>query len=255
MNTDKNVSAPWYRGVTRYQWLVLAIACSGWIFDVFEGQIFAVFKTPAMADLLGVAESDPAVDWFANVGFASFLIGGAIGGLIFGILADRFGRRQSMVWSILTYSIFTGLHYFAQNPWQIVVLRFFVAMGVAGEWAIAVSLVAEVFPKKARAMAGGIFHASSVLGAVLAAGVGMVLASQSDWRLAFLTGLLPALLVVWVLTSLKESEKWQTASTSDSDESKTKHKKAGLFALLGPGPWRSRALIGLGLASVGLGTY
>ena len=64
------------------------------IFDVFEGQLFAVFKTPAMADLLGVAENDPAVDWFGNVGFASFLIGGAFGGLLFGILADRIGRRQ-----------------------------------------------------------------------------------------------------------------------------------------------------------------
>jgi MFS family permease len=255
MNDLSKNESRWYEGITRYQWLVFVIACLGWVFDVFEGQIFAVFKTPAMADLLGVVENDPLVDKWGNWGFISFLVGGAFGGLVFGILADRIGRRQSMVWSILTYSAFTGLHYFAQAPWQIVALRFFVAMGVAGEWAIAASLVAEVFPKKARAMAGGMFHASSVLGAVFAAGIGMVLDEASDWRVAFLVGLLPALLVVWVLVSIKESEKWETATAADDDESKPKPKGGSLIELLGAGPWRSRALIGLGLASIGLGTY
>lgn len=255
MNEIDKTGGRWYDGITRYQWLVFAIACLGWIFDVFEGQIFAVFKSPAMADLLGVAENHSFVDWFGNAGFASFLIGGAAGGLFFGILADRIGRRQSMVWSILTYSIFTGLHYFAQDPWHIVALRFFVAMGVAGEWAIAASFVAEVFPKKARAMAGGLFHASSVMGAVLAAGLGMFLDKASDWRLAFLVGLLPALLVVWVLVSLKESEKWEAAKTGNSNDAKPKQKGGSLRELLGVPQWRKRALIGLGLASVGLGTY
>ncbi len=245
----------WYAGITRYQWLVFLIASLGWAFDTFEGQIFAVFKSPAMSDLLGVAENNPSVAWFGSAGFASFLIGGAFGGLVFGILADRIGRRQSMVWSILTYSIFTGLHYFARSPWQIVTLRFFVAMGVAGEWAIAASFVAEVFPKKARAMAGGIFHASGVLGAVFAAGIGIFLDQTTDWRPAFLVGLLPGLLVVWVLVSLKESEKWEATRVQSEDGSKPKQQGGSLRELLGAGPWRRRALIGLGLASVGLGTY
>jgi MFS family permease len=255
MNELSEPEGRWYQGITRYQWLVFAIACLGWIFDVFESQVFAVFKSPAMADLLGVAETDSAVDWFGNAGFASFLIGGAAGGLLFGILADRIGRRRTMVWSILMYSGFTGLHYFAQGPWQIVILRFFVAMGVAGEWAVAVSLVSEVFPKRARAMAGGVFHASSVLGAVLAAWTGMLLDKATDWRPAFLVGLLPGLLVVWVLISLKESEKWTAASSGEPDDTQPSRKGGSLVELLGPGPWRSRALIGLGLASVGLGTY
>ncbi len=241
----------WYQGVTRYQWLVLVIACLGWIFDVFEGQIFAVFKTPAMADVLGVAIDDPLVDRYANLGFASFLIGGALGGLFFGVLADRIGRRRTMVWSILTYSIFTGLHFFAFTWWHIVALRFLVAMGVAGEWAIAASMVAEVFSKRARAMAGGIFHASSVFGAVLASLVGIFLNKATDWRPAFLVGLLPALLVVWVLASLKESEKWKAAR-----EQPRQSKKGGsLWELFAVPQWRKRAFIGLGLASVGLGTY
>jgi len=252
MSIENQADRPWYASVTRYQWLVLLIACLGWTFDVFEGQIYAVFKTPAMADVLQVAEKDPLVDRYANLGFASFLIGGAVGGLLFGVLADRIGRRQSMVWSILTYSVFTGLHYFATSWLHIVVLRFFVAMGVAGEWAIAAALVSEVFPKRSRAMAGGIFHASSVGGAVMAAVVGIFLDQASDWRMAFLVGLLPALLVVWVLVSLKESEKWQAASASPEAP---KQKGGSLGELLGVRQWRNRALIGLGLASVGLGTY
>ena len=253
MSTPSESTGRWYAGVTRYQWLVLLIACLGWTFDVFEGQLFALFKTPAIADVLGVAEDSPMVDRFGNIGFASFLIGGAVGGLFFGILADRIGRRQSMVWSILTYSAFTGLHYFATDVWHIVALRFLVAMGVAGEWAIAASLVAEVFPKKARTMAGGIFHSSSVVGAVMASAIGFFMTSATDWRLAFLVGVLPALLVVWILVSLKESEKWQAAKTRSPQEPT---KKGGGFGeLIRVAQWRNRALIGLGLASIGLGTY
>ncbi len=253
MNVDNKAEGRWYEGITRYQWIVLAIACLGWIFDVFEGQLFAVFKTPALANLLGVDKKDALVDWFGNVGLASFLIGGTVGGLFFGVLGDRIGRRKTMIWSILTYSVFSGLHYFAADAWQIVALRFFVAMGVAGEWAIAASLVAEVFPEKARTMAGGVFHASSVIGATMGSGLGMVLTGAHDWRWAFLIGVLPALLVVWVLASIKESEKWQTATAGRPHEAK---KKGGsLVELFRVAQWRNRALIGLGLASVGLGTY
>ena len=124
MNAGNESSSRWYEGITRYQWLVLAIACLGWTFDVFEGQIYAVYKTPAMADLLA-GEDKAFVDLIANVGLASFLIGGTVGGLVFGVLADRIGRRQTMVWSILMYSVFTGLHYFATDAWHVVVLRFF----------------------------------------------------------------------------------------------------------------------------------
>jgi len=262
MNAENEAATRWYEGVTRYQWIVLVIACLGWVFDVFEGQLFAVFKSPALRDLLHVTEiQDPqllkaaqeAVPWFGYVGFASFLLGGTVGGLLFGVLGDKIGRRQTMIWSILTYSIFSGLHFFAADPWHIVVLRFLVAMGVAGEWAIAASLVAEVFPMKSRTMAGGIFHASSVIGATMGAGLGMVFTGDHDWRWAFLVGVLPALLVVWVLASIKESEKWQAAAAKGPQEAKPK--AGSLSELLGTPQWRKRALIGLGLAAVGLGTY
>lgn len=245
-------SGPWYTGVTRYQWLVLAIASAGWVFDVFEGQLFAVYKTPAMNDVLGEARTPELVDRYSNYAFASFLVGGALGGLVFGVLADRIGRRKTMVLSILVYSLFTGFHYFASTWWHIVALRFFVAMGVGGEWAIAASLVSEVFPKRARAAAGGIFHASSVLGAIFASLCGMFLA-DADWRIAFLIGLTPALLILWIRASLKESERWEQTRTSSTDGSA--QKLGSLSELLGDRRWRGRALLGLCLASIGLGTY
>lgn len=248
-------NSPWYAGVTRYQWLVLAIASAGWVFDVFEGQLFVIYKTPAMAEVLGVDKTTEAgksaIDAWSNYALSSFLLGGALGGLVFGMLADRIGRQKSMIWSIAVYSVFTAMHYWVTDAWQIVALRFFVAMGVGGEWAIAASLVSEVFPKRARTAAGGIFHASSVLGAIFASLCGKLLA-ESDWRMAFLIGLAPALLIVWIRASLQESEKWQAVqSKTDTDGPPP----GSLTELLRTASLRRNALIGLCLASIGLGTY
>ena len=132
-------------------------------------------------------------------------------------------------------------------------MRFLVAMGVGGEWAIAASLVSEVFPKRARAAAGGIFHASSVLGAVFASLCGMLL-DESDWRMAFLIGLAPALLIVWIRVSLRESEKWQESQTAGPNAEPAPASGSVLELLITPRT-RNRALIGLCLASIGLGTY
>lgn len=237
----------WYAEVTRYQWLVLAIACAGWIFDVFEGQLFAVYKTPAMRELLGEQATAAVIDRASSQALAAFLAGGSIGGLIFGVLADRVGRRATMVYSILFYSVFSGLHYFATDIWHIIALRFLVAVGVGGEWAVAAALVSEEFPRRARAAAGGIFHASSVLGGALASLCGILL-DPGDWRTAFLIGLTPALLILWVRSSLKESERWQE---SRKDQSRA----TGLIELFRDRQARVRALLGLALAMVGLGTY
>ena len=243
----------WYEGITGYQWLVLLIACLGWVFDVFEGQLWAIFKSQAMAEVLGVADNNPLVDQWANYALASFLIGGAVGGLFFGVLADRIGRRKAMIYSILTYTAFTGVHYFAYSAWQLVGLRFFVAMGVGGEWAIAASLVAEVFPRRARAVAGGFFQSSSIMGVLGASLLGLILTGDASWRTAFIIGLVPALLVFLIRSKLKESEKWEASEAKSTDEDG--HRGGSLRELLGDRRWRYRALLGLGLASIGLGTY
>src|SRR5947209_18985411 len=132
-----------------------------------------------LADLLGAPPTDPLVIRWADRLLAAFLVGGALGGVLFGTLADRFGRRPMLALTILFYSIFSGLTYFATEIWQIAVLRFLVALGVGGEWAVAAALVAEEFPAKARAEASGSFHATSVLGQWLAGRAG--LAGGAPW--------------------------------------------------------------------------
>jgi MFS family permease len=239
---------PWYAEVTRYQWLVLVIASAGWIFDVFEGQLFNLTRTEMLREMLGGSDpaSDAARTFWGDVFLAVFLLGGTLGGIVFGNLADRFGRRPVMAVTILFYSVFSGLTFFATELWHVAVLRFLVALGVGGEWAVAAALVAEVFPPRARARAGGIFHATSVVGTWLAALAGLLVGA--NWRYAYLLGVIPALLVLWVRTSIREPLRWQQAGAEN--------RPMGSFRqLLGVSVWRKRAILGLLLAAVGLGTF
>jgi MFS family permease len=152
-----------------------------------------------------------------------------------------------MALTILTYSAFSGLTYFAQDVWQVALLRFLVAMGVGGEWAVAAALVAEAFDSRARAQASAIFHATSVLGTWLAAGAALAVGSR--WRLAYLLGVLPALLTLWVRSAVREPEHWVKARQQPTAS------RGGLIELLGDRRWRGRALLGALLAAVGLGSF
>jgi MFS family permease len=232
--------------VGRYEWLMLIIASAGWIFDTFEGQIFNLTSGQLLADLLGPRHTEADVLRWRDVFLAVFLVGGTTGGVLFGSLADRFGRKSMMSVTILLYSVFSGLTYFATSLWHIAVLRFLVALGVGGEWAVAATLVAEVFPATARARASGIFHATSILGTWLAAIAG--LAVGAEWRYAYLIGIVPALLVLWVRASVQEPARWREASTVD--------RQLGSFReLFGDARWRRHAILGLLLAAVGLATF
>jgi MFS family permease len=241
----------WYQGVTPYEWLVLIIASAGWAFDVFEGQLFNITRGQMLSDILGVAANSPEVAKYGDVFLGIFLLGGTFGGLLFGSLADRWGRRPVMMLTILMYSVFSGLTFFAQEMWHVAALRFLVAMGVGGEWAVAASLVAEVFPQKARAQACSIFHASSIFGTWMAALAG--LAVGANWRYAYLFGVLPALLILWVRISVKEPKSWSKAK---AEASKGSPKQLGSFReLLLDRRWRKRAILGMLLAAVGLGSF
>ncbi len=237
-------SPPWYQGITRYQWLVLTLASLGWVFDAFEGQLYNITRIDLLAELVPAGQD--AKVWGERL-LGIFLIGGTMGGWLFSSLADRYGRRPIMALTILFYSIFSGFTSFAHDLWQVGALRFLVAMGVGGEWAVGAALVAEVFPKQARERAGGIFHATSVAGLWLAAAAGIMVGTH--WRAAYLVGVVPALLVLWVRVSVKEPEAWETAK-------QTKAGQLGSFSeLLGNPRWRSRAIFGALLAMVGLATF
>lgn len=252
------VSAKWYEGVTGYQWLILAIASAGWIFDVYEGQIFNITGNQLLSHVLHASGKDPSIKLWLDNFLGVFLLGGATGGLIFGTMADRWGRKPTMALTILMYSIFSGLTFFvpvlplttSQALWVIGALRFFVAMGVGGEWAVAASLVAEVFPASGRAHASGIFHATSILGTWAATFAGMAVGAQ--WRWAYLIGICPALLVAWVMARVREPESWKKAGARAAAGGPA---MGSLKELLTHPRWGRRALLGMTLAAIGLGSF
>ncbi len=237
----------WYSQVTRYHWLVLVLASAGWVFDVYEGQIFNITSSQILGELK--PEVQPSeYPQYKNVALGMFLVGGAFGGVLCGMLADRHGRKPVLIWTIVVYSAFSGLTYFATEWWQVLLLRFPVAVGVAGAWSVAAALVAEVFPKQVRPYTSSIFHATSVLGTWLATAVaGLV---GMDWRYAFLLGLFPAALSVMIGGAVRE-----TADVSEDARTRAKETRGSLRELLFDPRYGSRAIGGLFLAAVGLGTF
>jgi len=127
----------WRHGVTRYQWLVLFVAWLGWVFDSMDATIYALVLHPALHDMLrvqsGGAVSQEAIGWYGGIILSIFLIGWAIGGVVFGVLADRFGRTKTLVFTILIYAVFTGLAALSSNWWQLALYRFLTALGIGGE--------------------------------------------------------------------------------------------------------------------------
>ncbi len=148
---------------------------------------------------------------------AIFLIGWALGGFGFGIIGDRLGRVKTMVTTILIYAIFTGLSGLAPNWWLYAIARFLTALGVGGEWAAGAALVAEVFPQRSRAMALGTLQALSAVGNMMACVITLIIGNLEEyWYIAYFIGFAPALLVFWVLKSVKEPEAWHQAKAKAS---------------------------------------
>lgn len=158
----------WFRSVTRYQWMVLLVAWLGWVFDAMDATIYAIVLHPALEELLVgrtviVADAE-SISWYGGIIFSVFLIGWAAGGIIFGILADRFGRTRTLIATILIYAGFTGLAALAQEWWQLAIFRFLTALGIGGEWAAGAAIVAEVWPEEKRAKAAGILQSAWAVG-------------------------------------------------------------------------------------------
>jgi MFS family permease len=243
---------PWYKLLTRYHWFVLTVCALGWSLDCMDQQLFNIARRPAMQAL--VAETD--VDEYGKYATAIFLLGWGFGGVGFGIAADLFGRARSMVFTILLYSVFTGLSALSKGFWDFALYRFLTGLGVGGQFAVGVSLVAETIPDRARPFALGWLQALSALGNVAAALIAIVLAFlvragtiQESWRVMFLVGTVPAVLVVFIMRRLKEPEKWSKLAAS-----KTLRERWGAYGgeLFRERRWARNALVGLILASSGI---
>jgi MFS family permease len=235
--TPESHTGPWYRAMNRYHWFVLAVAAMGWLFDTMDQQLFVLARPAAMEDLLPTPKDAdaPTLETLRQArgragGNATsvFIVGWATGGLIFGMLGDRIGRARTMIITIFLYSLFTGLSALSVSVWDFAFYRFLTGLGVGGEFAVGVSLVAEVMPAVARTYALALLQALSGVGNVTAAFIflGLGLAQErgwleqtlgsgtvaAPWRIMFLIGTIPALLAVLVMRRLKEPERWQRVS-------------------------------------------
>jgi SHS family sialic acid transporter-like MFS transporter len=194
--------------LTRTQWIVLAAAFLGWMFDGVEIGLFPLVVRPAMQDL-GMTD-DAAIARWNSVVVACFLLGAACGGLVFGWLGDKLGRVRAMVASVLAYSLFTGACWFATSPWQLGVLRFIASMGMGGEWALAVALVMECWPERHRPKLAGAIGAAANLGFLFIGLVAMAKpVTRESWRWMMLVGASPAALALAISLFVPESERWK----------------------------------------------
>src|SRR5687768_2417756 len=255
---DPNDRRPWYKLLTRYHWFVLIVAALGWLFDCLDQQLFNLARNPAITELLGPTASRTQIDEYGAYATSIFIVGWATGGLFFGILGDRIGRAKVMMLTILLYSFFTGLSALSFGFWDFAFYRFLTGLGVGGEFAVGVALVAEVMPDRARTHALGWLQTLSAVGNITAAFINMslgvaegegMLGDFKPWRIMFLIGALPALLAVVIRSRLKEPERWQHAVA----EGEVVHRKAGsLRELFGDPRWRRNAFVGLALAIPGV---
>jgi len=240
----------WRQVVTPYQWLVLLVAWLGWVFDSMDATIYTLVLRPAMQDLLSAQAGGPvsqqAVLWHGGIIFSIFLIGWAIGGILFGVLADRFGRTRTLVVTILFYALFTGMAALSATWWQLAVYRFLTALGIGGEWAAGAALVAEVWPEEKRAKAAGILQSAWAAGFFLAAIIMLLLRNQ-NWRWVFVAGIAPALLALLVRCWVKEPQRWVRAHQQECQTLGPRPPK--LLELFKPGRLRA-TLVGSGLAFV-----
>jgi MFS family permease len=242
-----NESRRWWQGLTPEQWLVLGMAWTGWVFDIMDVFLLVLVKDPAMRELTGKTD----VEFYSGLSLAVTLVGWSLGGLIFGMVADRWGRTRTMALTILMYSVFTGLAGFAGTWWHLVLLRLLAALGIGGEWGTGASMIAEVFPPRARAVGAGLLQSASGAGFFLATFLWW--AVGGDWRYAFFAGALPAFLALIVRLSLREPEAW-TAARARAKAS-AKERLGSLAALFRDPELRRRALVATGLAIVGITAY
>jgi MFS family permease len=228
--------------------MVLLAAFLGWLFDGYEIGLFPVVARPALKDLLGAVGDGPVGAWMGYI-TAAFLLGAALGGLIFGWLGDRIGRVRAMALSILTYSLVTGLAYFAREAWHLGAVRFISALGMGGQWSLGVALVMECWPEKWRPVLAGGMGAAANFGFLL---VGMTAKvhplTQDSWRWIMLVAALPALLVFFIILFVPESERWKAAAKAAPERNPVRE-------IFSP-RYLKRTLLGIAFASVALiGTW
>jgi MFS family permease len=204
---------PWYRTLSRTQWNTLLASNLGWMFDGFEAYALILTVSVALHQLLQPSQYGQ-IPAYAGAIIATTLCGWAVGGLLAGILADYIGRKRTMIFAILTYSIMTGLSAFSWDWTSFAAFRFLAGLAIGSEWVTGTSMTAEFWPDGARGKGSGLFQSGFGIGFFLASVTWLFVGATGPgaWRTMYLIGVLPALLTFWIRRAIPESALWERAN-------------------------------------------
>jgi predicted MFS family arabinose efflux permease len=214
-----NDAEPTTNRISRTQWRSGLAAWLGWLFDGLDMHLYTLVATAFVAQLLVSPDSPalptdaPDVKFYSGIIQAAFLVGWALGGGFFGLIGDRLGRSRALALTILTYACFTGLGYFAQTWWQLLIFRFVAALGIGGEWAVGASLLAETWPRTWRPWLAAVLQTGVNLGVLIATVIVMMMKGMPE-RTVFLVGVIPAFMVFWIRKSVPEPDEWMNAKST-----------------------------------------
>ncbi len=216
MSTTSSTTFEWWNKSSPVARKALVAASLGWMLDSFDVMLYALVLAVLMTDL--------GMDNATGGSLASLtLVASAIGGVLFGVIADRFGRVRALVMSILIYSVFTAACGFAQTVRQLAVFRVFLGIGMGGEWASGAALVSETWPSEHRGKALGLMQSSWAIGYALAAAVTAIVLPIWGWRVVFFVGILPALFTLWIRRGVAEPEIWRVRVESGKPRGSLSH--------------------------------
>jgi MFS family permease len=201
---------PWYRSLNANQWKTMIASNIGWMFDGYETFALILVVGAALHQLLDPSLY-PQIRGYAGLVIGITLLGWGIGGVLGGILADYIGRRRTMMYAILAYSLTTGLSAFAWNWESFALLRLLVGIAIGSEWATGASITAEAWPNHARGRGAGLMQCGLGIGFFLASFVWLFVGSHGPnaWRYMFFIGIIPALFAFWLRTGVEESKPWE----------------------------------------------
>jgi MFS family permease len=210
LTTESRTSSPRVR-LTPNQVRGFWASWGGWALDGMDSFIYALVLVPALRELLpksGIPATPGNIGFYGGLLFALFLVGWGLA-LVWGPVADRFGRVRTLMLTIFCYSLFTFLAGFGQNVWEVAVCRLLAGVGIGGEWAMGGTFVAEEWPEERRKMGAALMHTGYYFGFFLAALANHFVGETYGWRPMFLLGGAPALLVGFILYGVNESNRWK----------------------------------------------
>ncbi|MCL4477839.1 MAG: MFS transporter [Deltaproteobacteria bacterium] len=191
-----------YDKPAKEHYYILFLSWAGWVFDFYDLTLYTFLLIPIGKEL---HLTNMHLSYILGISLAAT----AIGGILFGVLADYFGRRSVLQWTIITYSIGTFLSGLAPDFNFLILFRIITGIGVGGEWATGQTYVGETFPPNVRGRFGAFMQTGAPVGVALAALVGGFLSPLIGWRASFMISVLPAVLVIIIRRKLPESDLWE----------------------------------------------